>query len=214
MLWAKPLAEGLARRWDFLQRFLDDADNGRRSPREVAREYGLRVAMIASTLGSRLNRRWTPADVVRLVEHYGLAGRYAAVRTVIGAGDAHSPLVYLARVLDRALTNRSATVPHYSPVRAAFEQEVLAAELAAQAERTAALRAQLDKRTATAAAATGSGLAAFRAARAALGHLPGGPAQAPAELTTRTDDENAATDWPEPAQPGAGLPRRGGSTLD
>ena len=114
---AKPLARGLARRWGFLQRFLDDADDGRRSPKVVAREYGLRVAMIAAVLGKRLSRRWTP-DVVRLVERYGLTGTFAAVRTVIGAGDAHSPLKYLATVLDRALTNPAAPpVPHYSPVR-------------------------------------------------------------------------------------------------
>lgn len=213
MAWAKPLAQGLARRWEFLARFLADADDGRRDPREVARERGLRLAMIATTLGPRLSRRWTPDDVVRLVERYGLAGRYADVRTVIGAGDAHSPLRYLACVLDRALTNPAAVVPHYSPVRATLERDVLVVQLAAEAERTAVLAAEMAVQTAAAAAdrAAGrnNGLHAARAAAvAASGRTvprptrsgePGGPermAAARAELADRAgqDDAVAASD--------------------
>jgi hypothetical protein len=217
MDWAKPLARALARRWDFLGRFLADADDGRRSAKDVNREYWLRVRMIASVLGCRLSRRWTPGEVVRLVERYGLTGKFAAVRTVIGAGDAHSPLKYLARTLDRALTNPALpAVPHYSPVRAAYEAEVLAAELAARAERTAALRAQHSAREAAwNAERSGTGGAraeALAVAAASRGPeprrlFPTGLAQpaAPAAVAAPAADEHA-TAWPPPAQPGGGIP--------
>jgi hypothetical protein len=214
MAWAKPLARALPRRWEFLERFLTDADDGRRSPKAVAREYGLRVAMIASVLGCRLSRNWTPGEVVRLVERYGLNGRYATVRTVIGAGDAHSPLKYLATVLDRALTNPALpAVPHYSPVRAAFERDVLAADLAARAERTAALRAQhADREAAWLAERSGTGdarAAAFAVAARSRGPqprrlFPAGPAQPPAPGPAAAEDD--ATAWPEKALPGGGIP--------
>ena len=231
MSWAKPLAAGLARRWEFLARFLDDSDDGRRDPRAVARERALRLAMIATTLGSRLSRRWTPAQVVALVERYGLTGRYGRVRTVIGAGDAHSPLRYLAAVLDRALTHPDATVPHHSPVRVAFERDVLAVALAAQAEHTAELRAQLAERNAAAdadrIAGRQGGLHAARSVAAAAGgrgparttrHYqaadPERMAQVHAELAARraalaaaVGEPDDAAAWSElAAQPGAGLP--------
>jgi hypothetical protein len=174
MEWAKPLAAGLARRWEFLARFLEDADDGLRSVRAVVRERGVRLAMIATTLIPRLSRRWTPAQVVALVERYGLTGRYASVRTVIGAGDAHSPLRYLACVLDRALTHPDAIVACYSPVRAAFERDVMSVELAARAEHTAALVTELAEQSAAAAADRAAGhQAGLHAARAAAAAASG-----------------------------------------
>jgi hypothetical protein len=230
MAWAKPLAKGLAGRWEFLARFLDDADNGRRDQRAVARERALRLAMIATTLASRLSRRWTPAQVVALVEQYGLTGRYAGVRTVISPGDAHSPLRYLTTVLDRALSNPDAIVPCYSPVRAAFERDVLAVELATQAEHTAALQAELAEQSAAAAADRAAGRQdGLHAARATVAAADGRTVPRPtrhrepgdaermaavrAELAARAaaaapaEPGRGEQPWSEPvAQVGAGLP--------
>ncbi|WP_235437382.1 hypothetical protein [Micromonospora sp. RV43] len=198
MAWAKPLAAGLARRWEFVARFLDDANDGRRNPRAVARERGLRLAMLAATLAPRLSRHWTAGDVVRLVERHGLAGPYAEARTVIGAGDAHSPLRYLATVLDRALTNPAAAVPHPSPVRQAFERDVLAAERAAQADRTTALRTALAERD-QAAAAERAGAGTARHAALAAARAAGRGDHAAARAIA------AADEWPAVTQPGTGL---------
>lgn len=225
MGWAKPLAAALADQWGFLARYLDDADDGRRSPRAVARERGLRLAMIASVLAPRLSPawipgqamrcRWTAADVVQLVERYGLTGRYAAVRTVIGAGDAHSPLKYLATVLDQALTNPRARVPHHSPVRARYERDVLAADLAASAARTAALRDEREHQAAAAAVErTGPQTARAVARAAAVAARAGSRVTHDAARVAALRDEldalpqpPAAEPWSEPvAQPGAGLP--------
>jgi hypothetical protein len=200
MSWAKPLAKGLTQRWEFLQRFLDDADDGRRSARNVAREHGLRLRMIAATLGCRLSRYWTPDEVTRLVENHGLVHRYAPSRQVIAAGDAHSPLTYLATILDRALTNDTAVVPQPSPVRAAWIAERAASHPATATTDRQQLHAQLDERAATAAAATGAGLQAFRAARARLGHQPSPAA------TSAAAPASSEVEWPAHALPGTGLP--------
>ncbi|GIF08883.1 hypothetical protein [Actinoplanes siamensis] len=222
MLWAKPLARGLAARWEFLARFLDDAADGRRTAREVARERGLRLMMIASTLGSRLSRYWTVGEVVRLVQDHGLAHRFGP-RHVIAAGDAHSPLTYLATVLDRALTSDAAVVPQPSPVRAAW----IAEQAAANAAAIAAVRQQRDAAAAGRAAGyaveqQGPGTAraaAFAAARAARGPAPRPyvpPVDDPARLAAAAAElavhrgagpaEDDAVAWPAPAQPGGGVP--------
>jgi len=222
MSWAKPLARGLAARWEFLQRYLNDAADGRRDERAVAWERGLRVAKIATTLGARLGRDWRANDVVRLVE------RFAGIHSVIASGDAHSPLRYLGVMLDRALTNPAAQVPHRSPVRAVFEREVLAAELAAEAARAGALREELAAID-TAAAATRAGaqhglevlhaemarIATNRAATSTPGRRTSDPdnarmAQARAELAqrhgARANAEVPTEAWPAVRQPGSGLP--------
>lgn len=174
MSWAKPLARGLAARWEFLGRFLDDAADGHRATREAARERGLRTAMIASTLGPRLSRDWTAQEVTRLVENHGLAHRYGQLRQVIGAGAAHSPLVYLARILDRALTSDTAVVAHPSPVRTAWIAERTAAHAAAtQAHREQRRAEQAELAAGHAAALRGPGTA--RAAALALAAAASGP---------------------------------------
>jgi len=157
MVWAKSLARDLAERWEFLGRYLADADDGRRTPREVARERGLRLRQIADTLRKQLSASWTAAGVVQLVE------RYAGILSVIAPGDAHSPLRYLKRMLTRALTNPQAIVRWPSPVREAYEREALTVKLATDTAAHAQLQAELDARAAAAAGATGAGLAALKA---------------------------------------------------
>ena len=174
MSWAKPLARALAARWEFLQRYLDDAADGRRDGLAVARERGRRLAMIAATLGTQFSSRWTADEVVSLVERHGLTGRHAELRTVIGAGDAHSPLRYLKIVCRRALTNPAAKVAHHSPIRETFEREVLDVELAAEAARRAARRGELAAVDAAAAATRAGaqhGLAAMHAEMARINAL-------------------------------------------
>ena len=186
MSWAKPLARALAGRWEFLAQYLDDAADGRRDERAVARERGLRVAMVAATLGPRLGRAWTADDVVRLVERFG------GIRSVIAPGDAHSPLRYLGVMLDRALTNPAAQVPHHSSVRAAFEREVLAADLAAEAARGAALRDELA--AAAEATRTGAqrGLAVAHAEMARINTRRAGTAAPPRRIRPSDDARMAA----------------------
>ncbi|SNY72798.1 hypothetical protein [Paractinoplanes atraurantiacus] len=224
--WAKELVAGIARRWECVSRFLGDADDGRRATRLVARERGLRRHQLAVTLAAQLSPDWAghAEQLVQLVE------RYAGVHSIIAAGDAHSPLAYIKRMLHRALTNPAAVVPWHSPVRLAYERDVLAEQLNAAAMRSAELRAELGGQEAAAAADRGgdrTGLAAARAAAAAAARrqapsrrsVLAGPqdadrlAGARAELDARARagrprpqqlDEAA---WTEPvAQPGAGLP--------
>lgn len=210
MSWGKPLARALAGRWEFLQRYLDDAADGHRDGRAVARERGLRLARIAATLGTQFSSRWTAGEVVALVERYGLAGRHAELRTVIGAGDAHSPLRYLKIVGRRALTNPAAQVPHYSPIRETFEREVLAVELAAEAARRAARRDELAAVDAAAAATRAGaqhGLAALHAEMARINTLR---AEARAVLPQHRGgsggSDEPAKARPDTDQAGAGLP--------
>jgi hypothetical protein len=202
MWWAKHLARALAGRWEFLRRFLDDADDGRRSSRAAARERGLRLRMIAATLGKRLGPDWTAGEVVRLVERHGLTGRPAGLHAIIAAGDAHSPLRYLAVALDRALSDPAAIVPHPSPVRQAYERDVLAADLAAAAGHTAALRAELADRDAAAAADRAGPqpgrIAALTAARAATER-----AAAARQARDERLADTAGELWPTPASPGS-----------
>jgi hypothetical protein len=177
----------LAEHWKFLQRYLDNAGGD-------ARERGLRLCKIAATLASRLGPDWCEHadDVVRLVEHY------AGIHSVISPGDAHSPLAYLARMLDKALSNPHAVVPWPSPVRDRVTAAAVTAARAAELAYSAALRMAYDDRAAAAAAArvgAQTGLAAARAAAAAAGRR-----ELPRLATTRDDD------WPAEAQPGAGLP--------
>lgn len=206
MWWAKPLARALASRWAFLGRYLDDADDGRRRPHLVARERGLRIHMIAATLGTRLGPQWSADDVVSLVE------RHAGIHSVIAPGDAHSPLRYLAVMLERALTDPDAQVPHHSPVRQAYEQAVLDAELAAEAARGAGLRTEFDQRDAAAAAERSGprlGLAAAR--KAAAGRRPAsGRSEDPAghEHRNQASAPAAGADWPTVREPGSGPIRR------
>jgi hypothetical protein len=194
MAWAKPLARALSGRWDFLGRYVADADDGFRGPREVAREQGLRLRMIASALGTRLGPDWTADEVVRLVE------RHAGVHSVIAPGEAHSPLRYLAVMLERALTSPSARMPHVSPVRQAYEREVLAAELAQVATRTAELRAELDHRDAAAAASRAGGQAGLQAARA----VAAAAAQRGALQRNGRPGSSELEPWPEVRRPGGG----------
>jgi hypothetical protein len=218
--WAKWLAEALAERWEFLQRYLDDASLAGGSALAVARERGKRLCRIATTLASRLGPEWRdhPDDVVRLVE------RYAGIFSVISPGDAHSPLAYLARMLDKALSNPHAVVPWPSPVRGRVTAAIAAEDREADLAYAAALRTAYDDRDAAAATARAgaqSGLAAARAAAAAAGReLPrptqaGDPGDAARMAAARAEIAQlaAASDaWPVKAQPGAGLPdgwRRG-----
>lgn len=194
MSWAKPLARALCGQWEFLQRYMDDAADGTSSTREVVREQGLRLRMIAATLGTRLGPDWTAEQVVRLVE------QHAGVHSVIAAGEAHSPLRYLAVMLERALTSPDAQAPHTSPVRQAYEHEVLAAELTTAAARTATLRAELDQRDAAAATARAgdqAGLRAARAAAAAAGARRGLPRQS-------SETAVVSESWPDVRRPGSG----------
>ncbi|WP_242625391.1 hypothetical protein [Krasilnikovia cinnamomea] len=222
MAWAKPLARALSGRWEFLQRFISDAAADCRDERRATRARGLALRQIADTLGTRLGPGWTAADVVRLVERHGLTGRYAEVRTVIAAGDVHSPLSYLARTLDRALTSPAAVVPHHSPVRERYERQVLDAELVAAAASTAALRDELDQRDAAAAAARTSDQSGRHAARAVAGAASRSTAprpnrcsdpvdaermaQARAELASRVPVAVDECEWPPTRQPGEGFP--------
>lgn len=209
--WTKSLARSLAARIEFLGRYVQDARDGRRSEREAARERGRRLACIASTLGPRLGPSWVehPDDVVRLLERY-LAQPDAVARTLIAPGDSHSPLAYLAKMLDRALAHPAVTVPWPSPVRDRYEAEVAAvAELARSAE----LRAAMHEQAAAAAAdrqrrAAGGGPAGLAAAR----HAAVGGTGARDRLTQsaiparRRPAESSCDDWAEPSVPGDGLP--------
>jgi hypothetical protein len=218
--WAKELAAALAGRWGFLHRYLDDAGNGGGGARAVARDRGLRLCRIATTLASRLGPEWCghADDVVRLVE------RYAGIHSVISPGDAHSPLAYLARMLDNALSNPHAVVPWPSPVRDWVTAAAAAANHAAELAHAAARRTAYDDRdtaAATARAGGQAGLAAARAAAAAAGRrdlpLPGDPgdaarlaaaraelAQLAAARSAGTPQDQAESAWPEVAQPGSG----------
>jgi hypothetical protein len=213
--WAKELAAALAQRWEFLQRYLEDAGHGGGNALAVARARGLRLCRIAATLASRLGPDWREHadDVVRLVE------RYAGIFSVISPGDAHSPLAYLARMLDKALSNPHAVVPWPSPVRDRVTAATAAANREADLAYTAALRTALDDRdTAAAAARAGAqtGLAAARAAAAAAGGRelprptqPGDPDDDARMAAARAEIAQLAAagdDWPVEAQPGAGLP--------
>jgi len=203
-----------AHRWEFLQRYLDDAGGG--SSRTAARERGLRLRKIAATLASRLSPHWREHadDVVRLVE------RYAGIHSVISPGDAHSPLAYLARMLDRALNNPHAVVPWPSPVRDAAERAAQAVHYAVAAARAAALAADFADRSA-AADAERAGDRTARAAAAGAGRTlprpsrPGDPDDAARMAAARAEIAQLATirpaaaevgGWPVEAQPGAGLP--------
>jgi hypothetical protein len=68
------------------------------------------LCRIATTLASRLGPEWRERadDLVRLVE------RYAGIFSVISPGDAHSPLAYLARMLDKAVTCSAPDAQHTS----------------------------------------------------------------------------------------------------
>jgi hypothetical protein len=224
--WAKELAAALAEQWDFLQRYLDDAGREGRNARAVARERGLRLCKIATTLVGRLGPEWRehPDDVVRLVE------RYAGIFSVISPGEAHSPLAYLARMLDRALGNPHAVVPWPSPVRDRVTAAAAAAAREADLAYAAAVRTAYDDRDAAAArAGTQSGLVAARAAAAAAGARelprpttraadPDDPARMAAARAGLAQHRGAgaagepAEAWPDTRQAGSGLPagwRRG-----
>lgn len=141
-----------------------------------------RLPAVAAVLGARLGPEWTAAAVLAwLVE----------ARPQPLMDQPERPLRYLAAVLDEALKVEDLAPPY--PARAHTEyrhQLALDQHHAAQA-RQAATQADHDARNAAAAAATGTGLAAFRAERTRLGH--------------RADPGQA---WPPVAQPGAG--RRAG----
>lgn len=214
--WAKELARALAERWEFLQRYLDDASGS--DARAVARDRGVRLCRIAATLAGQLGPQWGehPDDVVRLVE------RYAGIHSIISPGDAHSPLAYLAKALGKALNNSDAVVPWPSQVHdravTAAVTAAAAATHAAALENATALRTKfVDRDAAAAAARTGAqnGLAAARAIAAAARDRGVRPAWSSdpddvarlavaraeiAQLATASDD------WPIEAQPGAGLP--------
>lgn len=215
--WAKELAAALAQRWEFLQRYLDNAGRDHGDARAVARERGLRLCRIATTLAGRLGPQWREHadDVVRLVE------RYAGIFSVISPGDAHSPLAYLARMLDKALSNPHAVVPWPSPVRDRVTAAAAAAAREADLAYAAAVRTAFDDRDAAAAAAR-AGLAAARAAAATAGgrEIPR-PTQAGdrgdaarmaaaraeiAQLAAQADHAPAEDGWPAPRQAGSGLP--------
>jgi hypothetical protein len=214
--WAKQLAAALAERWEFLQRYLDDAGRGGGNALAMARERGLRLCRIATTLTGRLGPEWAEHadDVVRLVE------RYAGIFSVISPGDAHSPLAYLARMLDKALNNPHAVVPWPSPVRDRVIAATAAAAREADLAYAAVLRTAYDDRAAAAAgdrAGAQSGLAAARAAAAAAGgrELPrptraSDPGDTARMAAARVEIAQLAAagggDWPVEAQPGAGLP--------
>ncbi|WP_232430582.1 hypothetical protein [Salinispora pacifica] len=210
--WAKPLARSLAGRWDFLAQFL--TDHGGADQRGADRERGRRIAMIAATLAPRLSGDWTADDIVRLVEHHGLTGRYAETRTVIPAGDAHSPLSYLAAVLDRALTNPNAEISHPSPARDTVDRDRRAADhaatLAHTTDRHAEWAAREQARQAERAGPGHSRHAALAAARAATrgDHTAARTIAATTQPATATPQQHRTTDedWPHTAQPGSGLP--------
>jgi hypothetical protein len=197
----------LAGRWEFLQRYL--AGGGARA---VARERGLRLCKIATTLAGRLGPEWRERadDVVRLVE------RYAGIHSVISPNEAHSPLAYLARMLDKALSNPHAIVPWPSPVRDRITATVAATTHAAALAHAAALRTEYDRRDAAAAATRAgalTGRVAARAAAAAAGGReptqPGDPGDAIRMASARAEIAQltaAGDDWPTEAQLGAGLP--------
>jgi hypothetical protein len=100
---------------------------------------------------------------------------------VIAPGDAHSPLRYLAAMLDRALGNPDAVVPHYSPVHERVERARLAAALAVEAACSAAITTDRADRAAAAAderAGAQTGRMAARAAAAGAGRRTPRPSQA------------------------------------
>ena len=197
--------EGLARRWECVARFLDDADDGRRGPHAVARERGLRRHQLAGILAAQLSPDWRghADELVLLVE------RYASVHSIIAAGEAHSLLRYVKVILRRTLTHPDAVVPWHSPVREAYEREVLATAQAAEHDRSATWHAELDERSAAAATERAGDQAARRAARA-VAAAAGGHEHHPPRDPDDTDPAAAARAvhdrWPPVAQPGQGLP--------
>ncbi|WP_223874472.1 hypothetical protein [Salinispora mooreana] len=206
--WAKPLARSLAGLWDFLAQFL--AAHGCTDQRGADRERGRRIAMIAATLAPRLSGDWTADDVVRLVEHHGLTGRYAETRTIIPAGDAHSPLSYLAAVLDRALTNPNAEIPHPSPMRERRDRDHRAADHAATLAHTTDRHAEWAAREqARQAERAGPGHGRHTALAAARAAGRGDHTTARTIAATTPEPRRNDEEWPHTAQPGSGLPAGG-----
>lgn len=161
--WAYDLAKALVRVWPWLA--------GEPRPR------------VAATLGARLGPDWTATGLARWVTE-------SRTRPVLAAPD--MPLAYLAAVLDEALSGER---PPPAPAR---RYDAHRAQVAVDAALAAAsghqdLRAEFDARDAAAAASTGRGRAAARAALAAIvGRRHPAPSP-PVEC-----------EWPEVAQPGSG----------
>lgn len=135
--------------------------------------------MIAAVLGPRLSEDWTAEQVVRLLQ------RYAGVHSLLGPDDAYAPLCYLARLLDRALTNPEVQLYAASPVATRARRERSLAERDALLARQAARRAEWAERHAL---------------------LAADPAAAAQRQTAAATAAQAGDAWPTPRQPGAGLP--------
>src|SRR5262249_2665763 len=120
------------------------------------------------------------------------------------------PLAYLAAVLDQALRIDEVVPPYPARAHAEYRRELAREQRDAAAASLGATLAELDTRDPAAAASTGAGLAAFRAARAQL-PAPGTPLARRA-WSGHAPPPHAANDagpeqaWPAVAQPGAGPP--------
>lgn len=145
---------------------------------------------VAATLGCRFGPDWTAAGVVHWVNEQ-------RDRPVLS--EPNDPLGHLAAVSDESLTGDVAPpcrARRYDKHRGQVAKDAAAAARAESERR----RAELDAHDERAAAATGTGREAARAVMARINARR----QPSAEM-------RATDDWPEVAQPGSGLPRRGES---
>ncbi|WP_235437506.1 hypothetical protein [Micromonospora sp. RV43] len=149
---------------------------------------------IAATLGATLGRDWT-------AEAFDAWVRQVRQRPLLA--EPRDPVAYLRAVLEEALTGPAAP-PRPARRHAEHRRALVAAQAAAQREHQDAVRADQDDREWEAPSpgwrspAAEAALAAIRARTS--GHLRR------ADRAVLLDVAAAECDWPEVAQPGAGLP--------
>lgn len=187
--WANPLARVLMKRLPVLR---------------GTEEFPVQTSMVAAVLGSRLSPDWTADEVIELLE------QHAGVWSLLQAGEAHSPLAYLCKLLDRALRNHAVRLPACSPVRDQIVREQAERLHRAENMSLATRRPSWEARDAAAAAervGTGSGRLAARAIAAAAS------VNSPAVRRTSTANDSGAPsamteapleiEWPAVTPPGA-----------
>lgn len=149
---------------------------------------------MAATLGAALGRDWTAEALDAWV-------RRARPRPLLAEPD--SPVAYLRAVLEDALTGPAAP-PHPARRHAEHRRALVAAQAAAQREHQDVARTGQDDRD-QAAARPGRRSPAAEAALAAIRARTSGHLRR-ADRAALLDATAAECDWPEVAQPGAGLP--------
>lgn len=145
---------------------------------------GTPLPRVAATLGAALGPDWTAEALDAWVRR---------VRSRPLLADPRDPVAYLRAVLEDALTGPDAP-PYPARRHTEHRRQVVVATSAAAGGEHDRLRAEWDAQEAAAAASTGAGRAAARAELARIAARRQ-MAAAPAEC-----------EWPEVAQPGAGLP--------